>query len=64
MQWQLPKSNLSGDDIAAEKQQLAEQLLLLPQGLVKAEVLRKIRQLETYSHIEDWANSSGLQAPR
>jgi hypothetical protein len=63
MQWQLPKSHLFGDHIAVEKQQLEEQLPLLPQGPVKNLVLRKIRQLDTYSHSEEWANSPGLQAP-
>jgi hypothetical protein len=63
MQWQLLKCNLTGDHVALEKQQLQEQLPLLPQGAVKDQVLRKIRQLDTFPHIEDWTNSSGLQAP-
>lgn len=63
MQRQLPKSHLFGDHIAVEKQQLQEQLPLLPQRPVRNQVLRKIRQLDAYSHIEDWAHSPGLQAP-
>lgn len=51
------------DIIGAEKKRLEEQLELLPHGPLKAQVPRKIRQLETASHINEWLTSPGLQAP-
>jgi hypothetical protein len=62
MQW-LPKSRLFEDQTAAEKKRLEEQLPLLPQGPVRDQVLKKIRQLDTYSQIVDWASSPGLKGP-
>ena len=35
----------------------------LPPGPEKEELLRKARQAETASHIDEWANSSGLRSP-
>jgi hypothetical protein len=63
VQRRLPKPDQLEDHIAAEKQRLEEQLPLLPQGPVRDQVLRKIRQLETASHINEWLTSPGLQAP-
>jgi hypothetical protein len=36
----------------------------LPPGLVKDELLRKARQADTASHLDDWVNSRGLQPPK
>ena len=36
---------------------------LLPPGPERDLALRKIRQAETASHLNDWANSPGLQPP-
>ena len=37
---------------------------LLPDGPERELALRKVRQAETASHIDDWANSPGLQPPK
>ena len=49
--------------VAADKAQLEAQVAKLPAGRQKDELLKKIRQLETASHISDWLSSSGLQPP-
>jgi sulfur relay (sulfurtransferase) DsrC/TusE family protein len=51
------------DRISAEKKRLEEQFELLPQGPAKEQLRRKIGQLETASHINEWLTSPGLQAP-
>jgi hypothetical protein len=33
-------------------------------GPERDELLRKLRQAETAMHLEDWANSPGLQPPK
>jgi hypothetical protein len=43
---------------------LEAQAARLPPGRRKNELLRKIRQLETASHISDWLSSPGLQPPK
>jgi hypothetical protein len=35
----------------------------LPAGAEREDLLRRARQADTASHIDDWANSAGLQAP-
>jgi O-succinylbenzoate synthase len=35
----------------------------LPPGLERDTLLKKARQAETASHIDEWINSPGLQAP-
>ena len=52
------------DQIAADKARLEAQLAHLPAGRKKYELLKKIRQLETASHISDWLSSPGLQPPK
>jgi hypothetical protein len=36
----------------------------LPYGRERAELLRKARQLETASHMNEWLTSPGLQPPK
>jgi hypothetical protein len=43
----------------AFKQEAAQ----LPHGKERDELLRKARQLETASHINEWISSSGLNPP-
>ena len=43
----------------AYKQQAAQ----LPYGREREELLRKARQLETASHMNDWLSSPGLRSP-
>ena len=52
------------DRIAAEKARLEAQVAKLPPGPQKDGLLKKLRQLETASHINDWLSSPGLQPPR
>jgi hypothetical protein len=35
----------------------------LPPGSKRDELLKKVRQAETASHLDEWANSPGLQPP-
>jgi hypothetical protein len=52
------------DRIAAEKARLEAQVADLQYGPEKDELLRKIRQLETAAHINEWVSSPGLQPPK
>jgi hypothetical protein len=36
----------------------------LPPGPDRDELLKKVRRAETAMHLEDWANSPGLQPPK
>jgi hypothetical protein len=37
---------------------------LLQPGALRDDLLKRVRQAETASHIEEWVNSPGLQPPR
>jgi hypothetical protein len=52
------------DQIAAEKIRLEAQVAHLPPCPQKDRLLKKIRQLETATHINEWVSSPGLQAPK
>ena len=52
------------DQIAAEKARIEAQVAKLPPGPQKDGLVKKLRQLETASHINDWLSSPGLQPPR
>jgi hypothetical protein len=47
----------------AEGTRLREQAKFLPAGFEREQVLRKVRQIETASHMTEWLTSPGLQAP-
>ena len=49
--------------LTAEKERLEEQAALLPPGSVKDVVLRRIEQLNTAIHVNEWLKSPGLRAP-
>jgi hypothetical protein len=51
------------DNIAAEKAKLEEKAAQLPYGPERDKLLRKIRQLDTASHMADWLTSPGLRSP-
>lgn len=51
------------DQIEAEKSRLEAQAASLLPGPQKDELLKKIRQLETAAHMNEWLSSPGLQAP-
>jgi hypothetical protein len=50
------------DRLAVEKSRLEAQVAHLPPPQKDA-LLKKIRQLETASHINEWLSSPGLQSP-
>ena len=43
---------------------LRDQAALLAPGALKDDLLRRARQAETALHLDDWANSPGLQSPK
>ncbi len=51
------------DNIAAEKAKLEAQLIGLKPGRQMDALRKKIRQLETASHMSEWLSSPGLQTP-
>ena len=51
------------DRLAAFARDARDQAAVLPNGAERDHLLRRARQADTASHIDDWANSSGLQAP-
>ena len=46
---------------ATETRKLANKL---PPGPERDQLIRKARQADTASHLDDWANSPGLQSPK
>ena len=51
------------DQVAAQKAKLEAQVAKLPPSPQKDVLLRKIRQLETASHINEWLTSPGIRPP-
>jgi hypothetical protein len=51
------------DQIAAEMARLKEKIADLENGPDRDAMLKKIRQLETASHINEWLTSPGLRSP-
>lgn len=49
--------------LMVDVEQLKKQLDTLPPGSERDLVVRRIRQNETASHIDEWLRSSGLQPP-
>jgi hypothetical protein len=52
------------DRLAAQAKAAREQARRLPPGKERESLLRKARQSETASHIDEWLSSPGLRAPR
>ena len=57
------QSSTLEDRLSEDTEQLREQLKLLPPGPVRQQVLRRIRQNDTASHLSEWLQSPGLRAP-
>jgi hypothetical protein len=51
------------DRIIAWAKQVRAQAAELPPGPDREELLKKVRQAEIAMHLDDWANSPGLQPP-
>jgi len=52
------------DRLASFARETRERASLLPPGTEKDDLLTKARQADMASHLDDWANSPGLQPPR
>ena len=57
------KSNSFQERLQNFSEQERQRALLLPPGPERELALRKVRQAQTASHLDEWANSAGLQAP-
>ena len=63
MQRRRSTPNTFEDNIATEKAKLEAQLASLKPGPQMDALRKKIRQLDTASHMSDWLKSAGLQSP-
>jgi hypothetical protein len=52
------------DRLAAWAQTIRTQADQLEPGFEREALLKRARQADTAAHLDDWANSTGLQAPR
>ena len=52
------------DRLQAFAEDVRAQAAGLPPGLEKDNLLRKARQADTASHLDEWVNSPGLQHPK
>ena len=52
------------DRLAVFAKLTRERASLLPPGAEKDELLSKARRADTAAHLDDWANSPGLQSPK
>ena len=52
------------DRLAAFAKEAREKASLLQPGIEKDELLKKARQADVASHLDDWINSQGLQPPK
>ena len=50
--------------LAAFAQQARERAKILESGTERDELLKKARRADTAAHIDEWANSPGLQPPK
>ncbi len=48
---------------AEEAKRLREEAKLLPPGALREELIRRARQAETASHMNEWLASPGLRPP-
>jgi len=53
-----------GDRLAHEAERLRQKAHAVPVDKERERLLRKARQLETASHINEWLSSPGLQTPQ
>jgi hypothetical protein len=57
-------TNEKSNSIANEKKRLEALAAERKSGSEREFLMKKIRQLDTVDHIEEWLSSPGLQAPR
>jgi hypothetical protein len=53
-----------GDRLDDEAERLRQKARTVPVGKERDRLLRRARQLETASHINQWLSSPGLQTPQ
>jgi hypothetical protein len=63
MRYRRPDHLAFEERVAAEKARLEADAADLQPGPCKDELLKKIRQLETATHMNEWLSSPGLQPP-
>lgn len=61
MQRHRSRPHLLKDQIAAERIRLQQRLALTDHGPERDTLVKKIRQLETASYMDEWLRSPGLQ---
>ena len=52
------------DRLAAFAQDARDEAAKLPPGIERDDMLRRARQADTAAHLDEWANSPGLQPPK
>lgn len=52
------------DRLASFAREVSEKASILPPGPEQDVLIKKARQAETASHLDNWANSPGLQPPK
>ena len=52
------------DRLASFAKDMREKASLLPPGREQDDLFKRASQADTAAHIDDWANSPGLQPPR
>jgi hypothetical protein len=52
------------DGLSAWAREVREQAAQMKPGLERDALLRRARQADTASHLDEWINSSGLQSPK
>ena len=50
--------------LAAEKARLEAELAKTPRGPAREALAKKIRQIETAAHMNEWLSSTGLRSPQ
>jgi hypothetical protein len=49
--------------MAGQAERLRQQACTMPEGKERDQLMRRARQIETTSHIDEWLKSPGLQPP-
>ena len=50
--------------LSAFAEHVRQKAVDLPPGIERDDLLRRARQADTASHLDEWVNSPGLQAPK
>lgn len=60
----IPQTTSLKDRLALFAQEVRDKAAKLKPGPERDDMLRKARQADTAAHLDDWANSPGLQPPK